>query len=175
MVPGQAVLLAHQPSNANGAYSILVDDAAGFSNDYWNINGMIAQGRVRLNAARQWQITNFALINNNKDNGSDNANVTLENCNEVKFLNAEISGSSSYTIKIEPNTAGTFISNSHLNGPLLINGAANGRYGRTSVRASTIGGGVVSTGTKASESFEYTDNFGGKDNILISPFNGKLK
>ena len=157
-------------SNAKGAYSIFADDAAGLANDFWNINGMLAQGRVRLNAARQWQITNLVLLNNNADNGADNADVTLYNCNEIKLVNAEISGTSSYTIKIEPNTAGTFISNSHLNGPLLINGAENGRYGRTSVRASTIGGGVVSAGVKANETFEYTDNFGGKDNILITPY-----
>jgi hypothetical protein len=162
-------------SNANGAYSILVDDAAGFSNDFWNINGMIAQGRVRFNAARQWQINNFVLLNGHKDNASDNANLTMFNCNEMKFLNAEIGGASSYTIKIEENTAGTYISNSHLNGPLLINGAPNRRFGRTSVRASTIGGGVVSSGAKANETFEYTDNFGGKDYILISPFNMKQK
>jgi len=160
-------------SNATGAYSILVDDAGGFSNDFWNVTGMIAQGRARFNSARQWQISNLVLINNYNDNGSDNADVTLFNCNEMKFLNAEIGGTSSFTIKIEPNTAGTFISNSHLNGPLLINGAANGRHGRTSIRASTIGGGVVSAGVKANETFEYTDNFGGKDNILISPFTRK--
>ncbi|HEX8278551.1 MAG TPA: hypothetical protein VF540_07640, partial [Segetibacter sp.] len=70
-------------SNESGAYSILVNDAGGFSNDFWNVTGMNAQGRVRLNAARQWQIANFILINNNKNNGSDNANLTLNNCNEM--------------------------------------------------------------------------------------------
>lgn len=162
-------------SNNKEAYSVLADDAGGLSNDFWNINGLIAQGRIRLNAARQWQISNLVVSNGFSDNQSDNASLTLFNCNEVKLTNAEIGGRSSYTVKIEANTAGTFITNSHLDGPLNINGATNMRYGRTSVRASTIGGGIISNGVKANETFEYTDNFGGKDNILISPYPKKTQ
>lgn len=158
-------------NNSPGSYSFTTNSSGGLSNDNWQFANTNIQGRTRLVDCRTWDLSNVSFFNNFSDNSTDNAGLTLQNCNDVKFANLNAtSGGATYAMRIMTTTARTYITNGQIGAKLLIEGAWNGRIGGTQVRNVTISGGLIKSGNKDNESFEYIDNFGGKDGILNSPY-----
>ncbi|MBS7566390.1 hypothetical protein KHS38_18420 [Mucilaginibacter sp. Bleaf8] len=140
-----------------------VSSGRDFSNDYWNIANLDAQGKVAFNGLKFSNVTGFKVHGVGSGNNPANAAVQLNNCDEVNFSALTVRDSRdrlAYALSIAPNCGSITISNLIADRSIYLQGNANQRPGRFIVSSAIINGGVVSEDKrfKPTEIFEYINS-----------------
>jgi hypothetical protein len=123
-----------------------ISKGADFTNDYWNIANIDAQGKVELNGLKFSNVTGFKVHGASSVNNPSNASILLNNCYEVNFSGLTIIDSRDalqWSMLFSPDCSSITISNLITDRSIFLKGTAKQRQGRFIMSASIINGLVL--------------------------------